>query len=215
MSSIRCQNGEIVRSEYQSSFINQRLVSDEQRLRREITKSCRQIEEPFCSDKSDVTPETCAWACLSSSLRSSCVSVGRNPCEYSWACPGEARCISREKICDGVKDCGNGQDEDKKLCTEDFCKNGFVSLDNNSLNFTTWSYTTDTTQLWEKGIFSDYRYPHAPSKNIEDYRYEYTTYDGKTIISSLQNWMTPKCNHSTKCLRRNSWDEDSDHWIKC
>ena len=213
---IRCQNGDVVRAKDQSRTIKGRYLGDEHGLRQEISRSCRKMQEPFCPDKSDVTPETCAWACLSSI----CVGVKKYSCETSWSCPGEARCIARTQVCDGVRDCANGQDEDENLCTEDFCKNGFVSQDNNKLNFTTWNYETDATQLRKSYLFLEYRYPHATSNNIEYYRDWYTAYDSNknsdvTIIANLQNWATPKCNHSTKCLRRSSLDDDSDHWIEC
>ena len=92
-------------------------------LRGAISHRCRQLEEPFCLDKSDVTAKTCAWACLhfESTYR-----YARSQNSKTWPCPGEAKCISRDQICDGIRDCSNGQDEEIGLCTEDFCKNGFA-----------------------------------------------------------------------------------------
>ena len=198
---IHCSNGEVVRSEDNSNMIYGRYVSHEYSLRSQIARQCRGYDKPFCADKSDLTPETCAWACLSSHH---CVIVSENSCTESWACPGESKCIERTQICDGRKDCDNGQDEDINLCTEDFCRNGFVAVDGNKVNYTTWGYPTDNTKIRKDYIFLDYRYPNAPHEPI-----------GSTIIANIQNAMTPKCNHSTKCLRRNSYDEDAKQWIEC
>ena len=84
----------------------------------------------------------------------------------AWPCPGEPKCIGRHQICDGVRHCSNGQDEDKNLCTEDFCKNGFVSYDANQLNYTRSSdeypstegasgYYTDLSKMRYDHIFND------------------------------------------------------------
>ena len=202
-STIHCSNGEVVRSEDNSHDIRGRHVHNEYWLRNEIAYQCRGYHEPFCADKSDLTPETCAWACLSHQ----CVIVGEYPdseCTESWACPGESKCIDRNKICDGKKDCDNGQDEDINLCTEDFCRNGYVPVDGNKVNFSTWGYPTDNTKMWKDYIFLYYRIPNAPHEVMDS-----------TIIADLQNQMNPKCNHSTKCLRRNSYDEDGKQWIEC
>ena len=199
-SMIHCSNGEVVRSEDNSSVIRGRYVFHEYRLRRQIARQCRGYDEPFCTDKSDLTPETCAWACLSHT----CVIVSKYSCTESWACPGEPKCIERTQICDGQKDCDNGQDEDINLCTEDFCRNGFVAVDGNKVNYTTWGYPTDNTKMRKDYIFLNYRYPNSPHEVIDS-----------TNIARLQNHMSPKCNHSTKCLRRNSYDEDSKKWIEC
>ena len=206
---IHCSNGEVVRSEDNSNKIRGRYVPNELKLRGEIASQCRGKHEPFCSDKSDLTPETCAWACLSPSS-SSCVAVNQtylmkhrlHKCTDSWACPGEPKCIARDQICDGRKDCDNGQDEDVNLCTEDFCRNGFVTVDHNRVNYSTWRYPTDDTQMWKDYIFLDYRYPNVPHGIIKP----------TNNIARLQNHLTPKCNHSTKCLRRNEW---SKQWIEC
>ena len=198
-SMIHCSNGDVVRSEDNSSVIHGRYVNDERRLRRQIARQCRGYEEAFCGDKSDLTPETCAWACLSRTG----VIVNTISTE-SWACPGEPKCIERNLICDGKKDCDNGQDEDINLCTEDFCRNGFVAVEDNGFDYMIWGYPTPNTKMTKDYIFLDYRYPNAPHAVVDS-----------TSIPKLQNHMTPKCNHSTKCLRRNSNDEDSKHWIKC
>ena len=151
-------------------------------IRSEISKRCRGIKvdrdtpvfgpqplvpaQPFCADHSDVTPKTCAWACLhySSFLGSNWVKekgkwvIGNKlRGSMAWPCPGEAKCIGRHQICDGVRDCGNGQDEDKNLCTEDFCKNGFVSYDANHLNYTRKpeEYLTDLSKMRFDHIFSN------------------------------------------------------------
>ena len=198
---IHCSNGEVVRSEDNSNKIHGRYVANEFSLRKQIASQCRGNHEPFCSDKSDQTPETCAWACLS---RSGCVAVNQTACTESWACPGEPKCIARNQICDGNKDCENGQDEDINLCTEDFCRNGFVTIDDNTVNYTTWRFPTDNTKIWKDYIFLNHRYPNAPHEAVDP-----------TNIPRFQNHMTPKCNHSTKCLRRNSYDEDAKQWIEC
>ena len=197
---IHCSNGDVVRSEDSSSVIRGNYGRDEYTLRRQIARQCRGYDEPFCPDKSDITPETCAWACLSRT----CVIVSKYSCTESWACPGEPKCIERTQICDGKKDCTNGQDEYINLCTEDFYRNCFVAVDDNKVNYTTWRYSTDNTKMSKDYIFLDYRYPNAPHEPI-----------GSTIIANIQNAMTPKCNHSTKCLRRNSYDEDAKQWIEC
>ena len=151
-------------------------------LRRVISQRCRGLKvdkktiniyerplhplvpaQPFCTDHSDVTPKTCAWACLhfSSIIENTTVWGG----SMAWPCPGEAKCIGNHQICDGVRDCSNGQDEDKNLCTEDFCKNGFVSYDANQLNYTKSpeepeEYETDLSKMRYDHIFYD-RYGNA------------------------------------------------------
>ena len=148
-------------------------------LRGEISKRCRGLKvdwdtpvisgpqplvpaQPFCADHSDVTPKTCAWACLHFSsfigskwLNGSYTNTLRG--SMAWPCPGEAKCIERNQLCDGVQHCSNGQDEDKNLCTEDFCKNGFVSYDGNHLNYTKSpeEYETDLSNMRFDHIFSD------------------------------------------------------------
>ena len=204
---IHCSNGEVVRSDGNSHNISGRYVPHEYALRGEIASQCRGNHEPFCPDKSDLTPETCAWACLGPGP-GSCVAVNQTSCTFSWACPGEPKCIARDQICDGKKDCDNGQDEDINLCTEDFCRNGFVSVDDNRINFTATyntKYEYDTTKLWKDYIFLDYRYPNAPHGIIKP----------TNNIAKLQNQLNPKCNHSTKCLRRSEYDDDSNQWIEC
>ena len=180
---LRCRNGEIVRAK-DYGMIRGRYITTNGTLRKEINRSCRLMQEPFCSDKSDVTPETCSWACSIS-------------WPDSWPCPGEARCIARGQICDGFKDCGSGQDEDINLCSEDFCRNGYVPEE----------------RMFERGmsknyIFSWYRYPNVPPNSIGDLvKHRNMAY--------VQNYMTPKCNHSTKCIRRNHYGSDSERWIEC
>ena len=185
-------------------------------MKSDITRQCREIEKPYCSGKNFLTPKTCAWACLH-------YNGGVN--NHAWACPGEAKCIKTNQICDGIPDCSYGQDEDELLCTEDFCKNGFVTYDNNEFNYTTKSYNTDPTKIIQYHIFSDYRYPYFPENHMDDYRKIYATdTDGKVNIASLQNLEMPKCKKSTKCLRRESYDrssmrnikdEDADKLIEC
>ena len=185
-------------------------------LRNKISQRCRQKEEPYCPDKSDVTAETCAWACLHFT------STVEGSASRAWPCPGQAKCIARHQICDGIPDCDKGQDEDINLCTEDFCKNGFVSYDRNHINYTSshdelhhYKYLTDVTEMGHDYIFLDYRYPNFPSNHMNEYRNKYAMAGGKVITSSLQNLEMPKCKNSTKCLRRNSYDEDSKVWIDC
>ena len=186
-------------------------------LRQKISRRCRQKEEPFCTDHSDVTVRTCAWACLHFNA------VIENTASMAWPCPGEAKCIGRNQICDGVSDCSNGQDEDKNLCTEDFCKNGFVSYDSNHINYTssdddigTYRYYTDLAEMTYDYIFLDYRYPNYPPNQMDYYRsYFAEGGSGKVIIPNLQNIEMPKCKNSTKCLRRSVVDDDSDKWIEC
>ena len=138
-------------------------------LRWEISQRCRQKEEPYCADKSDITPETCAWACLHFG------SYVEGTTSNAWPCPGEAKCIARNQICDGIRDCGNGQDENENLCTEEFCRNGFVSYDNNKLNWTSDSddtiffwYLTDPTEMAYDYIFLSYRYPNLPPNHKDE-----------------------------------------------
>ena len=206
---IRCRNGEIVRAKN----FRGRYIDSEYFMRQEILRSCRQIHEPFCSDKSDVTPETCSWACSHSGMLPLADKDGQRS-EKSWPCPGEARCIARSKICDGVRDCGNGQDEDSNLCTEEFCRNGYVSTDSNKLDFKTWTYGKNVSKLSKSYIFLDYRYANVHPKNIHDHLLG--VYHASKLIfeSDRQNYMTPKCNHSTKCLRRDRY-ENSENWIEC
>ena len=117
---IQCQNGEMAKVGDGVHGFN---------LRRETARRCIEHGQPYCADHSDLTPKTCSWACLH-------LIQGQYRADYSWSCPGEAKCISRDHICDGKRDCSNGQDEDKKLCTEGFCKNGLLPYDSNDLNLT-------------------------------------------------------------------------------
>ena len=197
---IKCDSGEIIELD---KYTN----AD---ARFDIIERCRNLKAPFCSDKSDVTPKTCSWACLhyTSIMKGT---RGKKP----WPCPGEAKCIGRHQICDGIPDCKNGQDEYVELCTDDFCTNGFVSYDGNQFNYSTQKYDYDTTDIGTDYIFREYRYPNMKSKNMEDYKNRYTTSNGKVINASLQNLAMPKCRHSTKCLRRNSYDNDWQDWIEC
>ena len=202
---IQCENGEL--ASLQSARYNGRY------LRGDISRRCRQLEEPFCLDKSDVTAKTCAWACLhfESTYR-----YARSENSNAWPCPGEAKCISRDQICDGIRDCSNGQDEEIALCTEDFCKNGFVSYDQNHLNYTTYKYPTDFEKMGQDNIFLDYRYPDFPANHMDEYRARFATDgEGKIYTALLQNLEMPKCKNSTKCLRRSIYDDDWDKWIDC
>ena len=218
---IRCQNGELipaskfgVRKPWPFSYSG-KSVNSEYQLREDIAHRCIYDPEPVCSDKSDITPETCAWGCLGKYCVTSERAEGdelilRDPCVDAWPCPGEAKCIDRKNICDGVRDCGNGQDEDINLCTEEFCRNGFVSIDDNEVNYIPGTglghYSTDTTKLKKVYIFSKYRYPDAPHEIFGD----------PGNIANLQNHLSPKCNHSTKCLRRKTYGEpDLKAWIEC
>ena len=200
---VLCDNGEKVRVEnygYEGMF-----------LKSDLTWQCRLTEKPYCSGNF-LTPKICAWACLH--LGKFGLNFGLNI--HSWACPGEAKCIKTSQICDGIPDCSHGQDEDEMLCTEDFCKNGFITYDNNEFNYTTKSYNTDPSKIIQYYIFSDYRYPYFPEIHMDGYRKIYATDgDGKVNIASLQNLEMPKCRNSTKCLRRNRDDEDADKLIEC
>ena len=218
---IRCRNGELVPAAkfgvgkpYPFNY-HGRFVNSEYQLREDIAHRCIYKPEPVCSDKSDITPQTCAWGCLSKKCITSARAEGDklkwdDPCIDAWPCPGEAKCIDRKNICDGVRDCGNGQDEDINLCTEDFCRNGFVSIDDNQVNYIPGTglgnYSTDVRRLKKDYLFSNYRYPDAPHQTIGD------TYN----IAKLQNHLSPKCNHSTKCLRRKTYGEPNlNTWIEC
>ena len=200
-------------------------------LRGKISRRCRglmqgkgvdrrnmQKGKPFCTDHSDVTAKTCAWACLHFT------STIEGMADNAWPCPGEAKCIARHQICDGISHCGNGQDEDKNLCTEDFCKNGYVYYDSNHINYTTadddhgyYRYLTDPAELTYDYIFLEYRYPNYPPNQMTHYRNKYgKSWTGKVIYPKLQNLEMPKCKNSTKCLRRDSLDDDADvQWIEC
>ena len=112
-------------------------------LKLDMTWQCRFSEKPFCPGNF-LNPKTCAWGCLH-------YDTGINI--QTWACPDEAKCIKTSQICDGTPDCSYGQDEDEMLCTEDFCKNGFVTYDNNQFNYTTNSYNTDPTKIIQYYIF--------------------------------------------------------------
>ena len=113
-------------------------------FRTELNRRCMTDGRPSCADHSDITPKTCAWACLH--MYSFFYSGG-----LTWPCPGEAKCISRNQICDGTRDCDNGQDEDKRMCTEEFCKNGLLFYDSNELNYSSSTIPIgnfrDTTDL--------------------------------------------------------------------
>ena len=133
---IQCQNGEMAKvGDGKHHGVN---------LRSKTARRCIEDGQPYCADRSDLTPKTCSWACLH-------LIDGFYHGDYSWSCPGEAQCISRDHICDGKRDCSNGQDEDEKLCTEDFCKNGLLSYDFNETNYTSseddHAYFRDDTDL--------------------------------------------------------------------
>ena len=93
----------------------------------------------------------------------------------SWPCPGEAKCIGRNQICDGVSDCSNGQDEDENLCTRDFCNNGFVSYDSNQINISSKPYRwfTDLGEMTQDYLFTPYRTPIS----IKYYRNQETDFN--------------------------------------
>ena len=123
-------------------------------FRSELNSRCKTNGRPSCADHSDFTPKTCAWACLH---MYSFFSMGG----VTWPCPGEAKCINRFQICDGKRDCSKGQDEDKRLCTEEFCKNGLLSYDSNDLNISSSTIPNgnfrDTTDLSKVELRSPYR----------------------------------------------------------
>ena len=178
---IKCENGEVVAA-------NSRGSTD---VRQEVSDRCLGLKEPLCGDKSDVTPETCAWACLHFWA---VVKSGEFSVNGAWSCPGEAKCIGRHQICDGIRDCDNGLDEYEELCTENFCKNGFVNYDGNSFDHQTNKYSTNRTKFRTDYIFKEYRYPNMPLQAGEEHT---------------------KCKHSTKCLRREATGTNQDDWLAC
>ena len=173
-------------------------------LRVQTSQRCRQEEKPLCTDNSDVTAKTCAWACLHFSSR---IIRGGNDV-MSWPCPGEAKCIGRHQICDGVSDCGNGQDEDKNLCTKEFCNNGFVSYDSNQINMDSKPYRwgTELGKMTQDHLFTPFRTPSY----IDYYRNQETDFNQKKLQNmefELQKLELVKCKNSTKC-RRFTWIND-------
>ena len=95
---IHCSNGEVVRGKDGIS-IRRRWVAYEEGLRSQIARQCRGLYEPFCSDKSDLTPETCAWACLSRDGWARYENeLNKTVVAKLWACPGEPKCIAAAYI---------------------------------------------------------------------------------------------------------------------
>ena len=82
----------------------------------------------------------------------------------------------------------------EELCTENFCKNGFVNYDGNSFDYQTNKYSTNWTKFRTDYIFKKYRYPKMPPEASKEHA---------------------KCKHSTKCLRRESTSTNQDDWLKC
>ena len=172
-------------------------------LRSQTSKRCRQQKKPLCSDNSDVTDKTCAWACLHYTSK-----MDHGYQEGTWSCPGEAKCIGRRQICDGVSDCGNGQDEDKNLCTRDFCNNGFVSYDSNRINLDInpdHQWYTDLKEMKQDYLFDYYRIPDYPSNQIDYYRTHETDLYREKMEEMIQKLEMGKCENSTKC-RRETWN---------
>ena len=125
----------------------------------------------------------------------------------SWPCPGEEKCIGRNQICDGVSDCGNGQDEDENLCTRDFCNNGFVSYDSNQINISSKPYRwfTDLGEITQDYLFTPNRTPIS----IKYYRNQETDFNQNELQKmdkELQKLELVKCKNSTTC-RRSRRDE--------
>ena len=124
----------------------------------------------------------------------------------SWPCPGEAKCIGRDQICDGVSDCGKGQDEEKNLCTRDFCNNGFVSYDSNTYNRSSnpYKWLTDLKEMKQDYLFDSLRTPDYPSNQIDYYRNhesDLRSSDLREMEEMIQNLEMGKCENSTKCRR--------------
>ena len=175
-------------------------------LRGHTSQRCRQEKKPLCTDNSDVTAKTCAWACLHFSSRH----INHGYQVMSWPCPGEAKCIGSNQICDGVFDCGNGQDEDKNLCTKDFCNNGFVSYDSNQINMSSepYGWRTNLKEMAQDYLFHYYRTPNYPSNQLEYYRNHETNllpYELQNMEEEIQKLEMAKCKNSTKC-RRQIWN---------
>ena len=207
---VQCQNGEMAKvgDHWSDAFMFRESHAKDR---------CTHKSEPLCPDHSDVTAKTCAWACQHYSSRDS------DNNEYLWPCAGEAKCIGSNQICDGVPDCGNGQDEDESLCTEDFCRNGYVFYDFNGVNFSSkhdnkgyYKHYTDVSKIEKIYLFKDYRYPYYPSDQIDLYRQNYALDSNGTFSMAIfQNMEMPKCKKSTKCLRRSMVDDDSWKRIEC
>ena len=217
---IQCQNGEMPNIADRPGGAGD--FSDTIALRAITAKTrCTQKEEPLCSDHSDVTAETCAWACLHYSSNHYVKEIERN--DFLWPCPGEPKCIESRQICDGVPDCGNGQDEDENLCTEEFCRNGYVLMDTNQLNWTSkhdnygyYRFHTDVAEIKYYYLFDIYRPRYYPANQMDYYQENFAVDDnGNFSMARLQNMEMPKCKNSTKCLRRNVLDDDSGKRIEC
>ena len=189
---LKCRNGEVVAA--------RKYTHQSADVRQETSERCLGFKKPLCEDKSDVTPETCAWACLhyfamvNTTVRYNINGVTKAEWVGTWSCPGEAKCIGRHQICDGIQDCDNGLDEYEELCTENFCKNGFVNYDGNSFDYQTNEYSTNRTKFRTDYIFKKYRYPHMPPNSSEEHT---------------------KCKHSTKCLRREATSTNQEDWLEC
>ena len=155
----KCKNGEVV----------ELYVEPRYKIRALCTGSpdAPDVLRSICSDNSEITIETCAWACNYNEILPT-----------DWACPGEPKCIGRDQICDGNTDCANGQDEDTELCTESFCRDGFISV--------------ETFHSDERDNIYDYDLLPTPRE-----------YRNRTISKHyLFSANTYKCVNSTKCNRR-------------
>ena len=50
--------------------------------------------------------------------------LGKERCPVGqWLCPNE-KCIDREKVCNGIRDCPSGNDENQSSCDQVYCDSG-------------------------------------------------------------------------------------------
>ena len=104
-----------------------------------------------------------------------------------------------------MSDCGNGQDEDKNLCTKEFCNNGFVYHDTNFIRPWDWPYRWG---LNKGGVVKDYLFrPYRTPSYIDHYRNQETDFNQNELQKmdeESQKLELVKCKNSTKC-RREIW----------
>ena len=138
-----------------------------------------------CADGSEASSESCAWACTGQLSK-------------SWACPGEAKCINTKKICDGIPDCENAHDENPELCTEDFCRDGFIERHGDRIQYELRDVSMKV--LKRIYLFRSYHTNQAKDNVPEEIKNE----KGVEMFNwgiDPENNLKWKCPNSTRCIR--------------
>ena len=189
-----CKNGNTVNYKYfaeADAYIGSRYKGDD--LRRRIENICRNPNGmdawgstiSKCADGSEASPNSCAWACTAR-------------WSNSWACPGEAKCIDTKKICDGIHDCEFGHDENPDLCTDDFCRDGFMERHGDMIQYEINKVSMKV--LKRIYLFRHYHTNEAKEKVPEEIKNEegVEMFDWSKDPENNLKW---KCPNSTRCIR--------------